>query len=102
MHRSSSINVIQLCYLWGLQVAKHVQGGWIQKFRNTSYKFPNSEKALRDAIQAAGPILGPRLLEMSEYLMASFNESYESRCAIMRLDFPTVNFGTILKVYLPE
>lgn len=79
-----------------------MQGGWIQRFRNTSYTFPDSEKALSDAIQAAGPTLGPRLLEMSEYLMASFNESYESRCAIVRLYFPTVNFGTILLVFLHE
>lgn len=68
------------------EVAKHVQGGWIQRFRNTSYEFPDSEKALSDAIQAAGPTLGPRLLEMSKYLMASFNESYESRYGAVLMD----------------
>ena len=39
--------------------------------------------ALNDAIQVAGPTLGPALLEMSEYLMSSFNESYESRCVVL-------------------
>lgn len=68
-----------------------MQGGWIQRFRNTTYKFPNSEKALNDAIQVAGPTLGRRLLEMSEYLMASFNESYESRCMITRLYLAAVH-----------
>lgn len=65
-----------------LQVTKHLKGGWIQRVRKTSYKFPDSKKALNDAIQAAGPNLGPALLEMSEYLMSSFNESYESRYVI--------------------
>lgn len=63
-----------------LQVAKNVKGGWIQQFKSTAYKFPDSERALADAIKTAGPILGPVLLSMSEYLMSSFNESYQSRC----------------------
>ncbi|KAI5434388.1 hypothetical protein KIW84_021288 [Lathyrus oleraceus] len=45
----------------------------------SSYKFPNSEKAYADAVKAAGPTLGLALLSTSEYLMASFNESYQSR-----------------------
>ncbi|KAI5436020.1 hypothetical protein KIW84_022450 [Lathyrus oleraceus] len=45
----------------------------------SSYKFPNSEKAYADAVEAAGPTLGLALLSTSEYLMASFNESYQSR-----------------------
>lgn len=61
------------------QVSEHVRGGWIQKFRETTYRFPDSDKALVDAIEAAGPTLGPILLSMSEYLMSSFNETYQSR-----------------------
>lgn len=68
------------------EVAKHVQGGWIQVMRNTSYKFPDSKKALDDAILAAGPSLGPVLLHTSEYLMSSFNESYESRYGAVIMD----------------
>ncbi|PPD73624.1 hypothetical protein GOBAR_DD29449 [Gossypium barbadense] len=60
------------------EVAKNVEGGWIQKFKPTSYKFPDSERALADAVEAAGPTLGPVLLSMSEFLMSSFNESYQS------------------------
>lgn len=63
-----------------LQVAEHIEGGWIQTFKPSGYKFPNSEKALNDAIEAAGETLGPVLLSMSEFLMSSFNESYQSRC----------------------
>lgn len=63
-----------------LQVAQYVEGGWIQNFKPSAYKFPNAEKALDDAIEAAGPTLGPVLLSMSEFLMSSFNESYQSRC----------------------
>lgn len=63
-----------------LQVSKYIKGGWIQRFKQSSYRFPNAEKALADAVDAAGPTLGPVLLSMSEYLMSSFNESYQSRC----------------------
>ncbi|CAL5423286.1 unnamed protein product [Camellia sinensis] len=61
------------------KVAQFVKGGWIQKLKPSTYRFPESEKALSDAIEAAGPTLGPVLLSMSEYLMSSFNESYQSR-----------------------
>lgn len=61
------------------QVSEHVHGGWIQEFRKTKYRFPDSEKVLVDAVEAAGPTLGPILLSMSEYLMSSYNESYQSR-----------------------
>lgn len=63
-----------------LKVAQNIKGGWIQRFKPSSYNFPNSEKALADAVEAAGPTLGPALISMSEYLMSSFNESYQSRC----------------------
>lgn len=63
-----------------LQVSQYIEGGWIQNFTSSAYRFPDSEKALTDAIEAAGPTLGPVLLSMSEYLMASFNKSYQSRC----------------------
>ena len=63
-----------------LQVAQYIEGGWIQRFRPSTYRFPDSDKALTDAIEAAGPTLGPTLLSMSEFLMSSFNESYQSRC----------------------
>lgn len=62
-----------------LQVAKYVKGGWIQRYKPSSYRFPDSEGALADANEAAGPTLGPILLSMSEFLMSSFNESYQSR-----------------------
>lgn len=62
-----------------LQVAPYIDGGWIQRFEPSSYKFPDSEKAFADAVEAAGPTLGPVLLSMSEFLMSSFNESYQSR-----------------------
>lgn len=62
-----------------LQVASHVKGGWIQKEEPRSFKFPDAEKTLADAIKAAGPNLGPVLLSMSEYLITSLNESYQSR-----------------------
>lgn len=57
-------------------------------FQQTTYKFPDSEKALSDAIEAAGSTLGPILLSMSEYLMSSFNESYQSRSAVQKLYSP--------------
>ncbi|CAN1829239.1 ABC transporter A family member 1 [Linum perenne] len=63
------------------EVAKHIKGGWIQEYQTSDYKFPDSERALSDAIDAAGPTLGPALLSMSEFLMSSFNQSYESRWA---------------------
>jgi ATP-binding cassette, subfamily A (ABC1), member 3 len=63
-----------------LQIAQYVEGGRIQSFKPSSYKFPDSKKALVDAIEVAGPTLGPVLLSMSEFLMSSFNESYQSRC----------------------
>lgn len=66
-----------------MQVANYVQGGWIQKFDKTTYRFPESEKVLADAIEAAGTTLGPVLLAMSEYLMSSLNLTYESRCAVL-------------------
>jgi ATP-binding cassette subfamily A (ABC1) protein 3 len=68
------------------EVVDYIQGGWIQKFRPSTYRFPDSEKALNDAIEAAGPELGPTLLSMSEYLMSSFNESYESRYGAVIMD----------------
>lgn len=66
-----------------LQVAQYVEGGWIQRFKPSTYAFPDSEKALSDAIESAGPTLGPLLLSMSEFLMSSFNESYQSRCVLV-------------------
>ncbi|CAJ1912333.1 unnamed protein product [Sphenostylis stenocarpa] len=68
------------------KVAQNVIGGWIQRFKSSSYRFPNSEKALADAVEAAGPTLGPALLSMSEYLMSSFNESYQSRYGAIVMD----------------
>lgn len=62
-----------------MQVANHVHGGWIQSSRQTTSKFPDSAKALSDAIEAAGPTLGPILLSMTEYMMFSFNEFSQSR-----------------------
>ncbi|KAK7285619.1 hypothetical protein RJT34_20395 [Clitoria ternatea] len=67
-------------------VAQNVNGGWIQKFKPSSYRFPNSKKALADAVEVAGPTLGPALLSMSEYLMSSFNESYQSRYGAIVMD----------------
>lgn len=63
-----------------LKVSNYIKGGWIQRVKPTAYKFPKQEKALADAVKAAGPTLGPALISMSEYLMSSFNESYQSRC----------------------
>ncbi|XAR68503.1 Maltose-transporting ATPase [Bertholletia excelsa] len=68
------------------QVAQFMEGGWIQKVRPSKYRFPDPEKALNDAIEAAGPTLGPVLLSMSEYLMSSFNESYQSRYGAIVMD----------------
>nr|XP_043635410.1 ABC transporter A family member 1 [Erigeron canadensis] len=61
------------------EVSHYIEGGWIQIFKESSYRFPDPNTTLEDAIEAAGPTLGPILLSMSEYLMSSFNESYESR-----------------------
>lgn len=66
-------------FLRCVQVAQNIEGGWIQSFSNSSYKFPNPKEALADAIDAAGPTLGPTLLSMSEFLMSSFDQSYQSR-----------------------
>lgn len=68
------------------EVAKYVKGGWIQRYKPSSYKFPDSEGALADANEAAGPTLGPILLSMSEFLMSSFNESYQSRYGAVLMD----------------
>ncbi|PWA83115.1 ATP-binding cassette A1 [Artemisia annua] len=68
------------------KVSHYIEGGWIQRFKNSTYRFPNPEEALQDAIEAAGPTLGPLLLSMSEYLMSSFNESYESRYGAIVMD----------------
>ncbi|KAK4485446.1 hypothetical protein RD792_008087, partial [Penstemon davidsonii] len=68
------------------EVSKHVHGGWIQRFRETTYRFPDSSKALDDAVEAAGPTLGPVLLSMSEFLMSSYNESYQSRYGAVVMD----------------
>ncbi|KAJ4706360.1 ABC transporter A family member 1-like [Melia azedarach] len=68
------------------QVAEYVEGGWIQSFKQSAFRFPNSEKALADAIGVAGPNLGPVLLSMSEFLMSSFNESYQSRYGAIVMD----------------
>ncbi|KAJ4840078.1 ATP-binding cassette sub- A member 1 [Turnera subulata] len=68
------------------QVAEYIQGGWIQTFKQSPYRFPDSERELADAIKAAGPTLGPVLLSMSEFLMSSFNESYQSRYGAIVMD----------------
>ncbi|XP_057982078.1 ABC transporter A family member 1 [Malania oleifera] len=68
------------------EVAQYIKGGWIQRFKPSTYKFPNSEKALVDAVDVAGPRLGPVLLSMSEFLMSSFNESYQSRYGAVVMD----------------
>ncbi|GAV57854.1 ABC_tran domain-containing protein/ABC2_membrane_3 domain-containing protein [Cephalotus follicularis] len=68
------------------EVAKYIEGGWIQMVKPSAYKFPNSDKALADAVAAAGSKLGPVLLSMSEFLMSSFNESYQSRYGAIVMD----------------
>ncbi|KAG7961902.1 hypothetical protein I3843_09G039100 [Carya illinoinensis] len=68
------------------EIARYIDGGWIQSFKPSAYQFPDSEKALADAIEAAGPTLGPVLLSMSEFLMSSFNESYQSRYGAIVMD----------------
>ncbi|CAI9301359.1 unnamed protein product [Lactuca saligna] len=76
------------------QVSHYIEGGWIQKFKESTYTFPDPSKVLQDAIEAAGPTLGPKLLSMSEYLMSSFNESYESRYGAIVMD-PQNDDGSI-------
>ncbi|KAG9132657.1 hypothetical protein Leryth_016697, partial [Lithospermum erythrorhizon] len=68
------------------EIGEHVHGGWIQQCRPTSYRFPDLEQAQMNAIEAAGRELGPTLLSMSEYLMSSFNESYQSRYGAVVID----------------
>lgn len=68
------------------EVANYIDGGWIQRFKHTAYRFPDSKKAFEDAVEAAGPTLGPVLLSMSEFLMSSFNESYQSRYGAVVMD----------------
>ena len=92
---------IQRALIWTkLQVTEHIKGGWIQSFKPSAYKFPNSEKALADAIEAAGPSLGPVLLSMSEFLMSSFNESYQSRFVAFRsyLDCCSIPLYSLIKL----
>ncbi|KAK9157371.1 hypothetical protein Scep_003945 [Stephania cephalantha] len=67
-------------------VADYVKGGWIQKVEPRSYRFPDSGKALADAVEVAGPALGPALISMSEYLITSLNESYQSRYGAVLID----------------
>lgn len=71
-----------------------MKGGWIQVEEPRTFKFPNSEKALADAIDAAGPALGPTLLSMSEFLITSLNESYQSRYVLI-LD--TIAYGWVCR-----
>ncbi|KAK1277198.1 ABC transporter A family member 1 [Acorus gramineus] len=68
------------------KVASYVKGGWIQELQPRTYKFPNSEKVLAEAVKAAGPSLGPTLVTMSEFLITSLNESYQSRYGAVVMD----------------
>ncbi|XP_047311317.1 ABC transporter A family member 1 [Impatiens glandulifera] len=68
------------------EVVNYIEGGWVQRYKPTTYQFPDQEEALSDAIEAAGQTLGPVLLSMSEYLMSSFNESYQSRYGAIVFD----------------
>ncbi|KAJ3669241.1 hypothetical protein LUZ60_011191 [Juncus effusus] len=77
-----------------LKVASNVKGGWIQKQEPRSFRFPDSEKVLEEAINAAGPTLGPDLVSMSEFLITSLNESYQSRYGAVVMDETDGN-GTI-------
>ncbi|XP_048497581.1 ABC transporter A family member 1 isoform X3 [Beta vulgaris subsp. vulgaris] len=77
-----------LSYPISEEIASRIDGGWIQEFKLSAYRFPDSEKALSDAIEAAGPNLGPQLLFMSEYLISSINESYQSRYGAVVMDKP--------------
>ncbi|KAL8128675.1 hypothetical protein V2J09_017830 [Rumex salicifolius] len=69
------------------KVASHIEGGWVQRFEPSTYRFPDSEKALADAVEAAGMTLGTKLLSMSEFLMSSLNESYQSRYGAIVMDY---------------
>lgn len=75
-----------LSYSISKKIASYIDGGWIQEFKPSAYRFPDSEKALADAIGAAGPSLGPKLLSMSEFLMSSLNETYQSRYGAIVMD----------------
>ncbi|KAK8955097.1 ABC transporter A family member 1 [Platanthera zijinensis] len=75
-----------LCFPIAEKVASHIMGGWIQREEPRSFRFPEPEKASADAIEAAGPIVGPLLLSMSEYLISSLNESYQSRYGAVVMD----------------
>ncbi|KAL7138460.1 hypothetical protein ABFS83_10G166000 [Erythranthe nasuta] len=75
-----------LSLLIAQEVSEHVHGGWIQRFRQTAYEFPDSRKAMDDAVEAAGQTLGPVLLSMSEYLMSSDSETYQSRYGAVVMD----------------
>ncbi|CAA7057158.1 unnamed protein product [Microthlaspi erraticum] len=77
------------------EVSQYIKGGWIQPLKNSSYKFPNPKEALADAIDAAGPTLGPTLLSMSEFLMSSFDQFYESRYGAVLMDgqYPDGSLG---------
>ncbi|KAK1318291.1 ABC transporter A family member 1 [Acorus calamus] len=68
------------------KVASYVKGGWIQELQPRTYKFPNSEKVLAEAVKAADPSLGPTLVTMSEFLITSLNESYQSRYGAVVMD----------------
>ncbi|XP_077241690.1 ATP-binding cassette A1 isoform X2 [Tasmannia lanceolata] len=68
------------------KVARYIKGGWVQRLEPRTYKFPYSEKALAEAIDVAGPTLGPTLISMSEFLITSLNESYESRYGAIIMD----------------
>ena len=70
---------IEILFWVIVQVSSYLEGGWIQKQQPRSFRFPNPEKTLSDAISAAGRSLGPVLVSMSEYLITSLNESYQSR-----------------------
>ncbi|XP_057535190.1 ABC transporter A family member 1 isoform X2 [Amaranthus tricolor] len=77
-----------LSYPISKDIASQIDGGWIQEFKPSTYRFPDPQKVLSDAIEAAGPNLGPKLLSMSEFLMSSLNESYQSRYGAVVMDKP--------------
>lgn len=84
LHVKGVCKQFKMLLIW--QVADYIKGGWIQKLEPRTYKFPDSEKALSDAIDVAGPTLGPILISMSEFLITSLNESYQSRCVHLNFD----------------
>ncbi|KAG0463336.1 hypothetical protein HPP92_019405 [Vanilla planifolia] len=75
-----------LDYIISEKVASHVMGGWIQKEEPRCFNFPEPERTLAEAVEAAGPVLGPLLISMSEYLITSLNESYQSRYGAVVMD----------------